>query len=67
MMMEGYDLETLYEDVGLKVRVEQQSGRAQREKKLRPLKNTTAKPKARKKETAKKDSGSRRTPRVRGR
>jgi hypothetical protein len=66
-MLDGYDLETLYDDVGLKAQVEQQSGRAQREKKLRPLKNITAKPKARKKEVAKKESGSRRAPRVRGR
>ncbi|PCH66064.1 MAG: 23S rRNA pseudouridylate synthase B [Gammaproteobacteria bacterium] len=66
MMIEGYELETLYEDVGLKAHVEQQTGgRAQREKKIRPLKNTTAKP--RKKEKITKSGKAKRTPRVRGR
>lgn len=64
-MLEGHDLETLYEDVGLQAQVEQKTGRAQREKKMRPLKHATAKP-SRKEKTAKTDK-SKRSPRVRGR
>lgn len=66
MMVEGYELETLYEDVGLKAHVEQQSGRAQREKKLRPLKNTVTK-KPHKKEQASKANKKKGGPRIRGR
>jgi len=69
MMIEGYELETLYEDVGLKSHVEHQLGRAQREKKLRPLKQQTApKTKSRKKEAVAKGGKAKRGgPRVRGR
>ncbi len=65
MMLEGRDLEALYEDVGLQAQVEQKVGRAQREKKMRPLKQTTAKP--RKTEQGAKPDKSKRNPRVRGR
>jgi 23S rRNA pseudouridine2605 synthase len=44
MMLQGNDLAALYEDVELEQNKVVKTGRAQREKKLRPLKNTTAKP-----------------------
>ena len=45
MMLEGADMEALYEEVDLVPKVVENIGRAQREKKLRPLKSTV--PKAR--------------------
>jgi len=45
MMLEGGDLEVLYEEVNLEQKVVENIGRAQREKKMRPLKSTV--PKAR--------------------
>lgn len=43
MMLQGRDLEMLYEEVGLTPQIEQKQGRAQREKKLRPLETSEAK------------------------
>ncbi|MDB2705626.1 pseudouridine synthase, partial [Pseudomonadota bacterium] len=64
MMLEGSDLEMLYEEVGLALNVEEKKGRAQREKKLRPLE--TSESKARQKSSSKPKS-TRSTSRVRGR
>ena len=65
MMLQGADLETLYEEVDLKPQVVEKVGRAQREKTLRPLKNTTAKP--HKRATNKGDKPKeKRSPRIRG-
>jgi len=43
MMLQEGDLEMLYEEVGLVAQIEKKQGRAQREKKLRPLEATTKK------------------------
>jgi 23S rRNA pseudouridine2605 synthase len=64
MMLEGGDLEMLYEEVGLALNVEEKKGRAQREKKLRPLE--TSESKARQK-SGNKPKSTRSTSRVRGR
>ena len=66
MMLEGDDVAALYEEVDLKALAPSPVGRAQRDKKLRPLKTTTVSKKTRVKdsEPAKK---SKRAPRIRGR
>jgi 23S rRNA pseudouridine2605 synthase len=64
MKLDSFDLESLYDEVDLKPQVTETVGRAQREKKLRPLKNTT--PKMKRKESSEKGQ-SKRSPRVRGR
>jgi len=43
MMLEGGDMEMLYEEVNLEPKAVEKVGRAQREKKMRPLKTTTPK------------------------
>ena len=65
MMLQGADLERLFEEVDLKPQAVEKTGRAQREKMLRPLKNTTAKsrPRSTNKETKPKVK---RSPRIRG-
>jgi 23S rRNA pseudouridine2605 synthase len=66
MMLQGQDLAALYEEVDLipnQSSVSGQPGRAQREKKLRPLKNTTPKPRTKRTE---KDTRVKRAPRIRG-
>jgi 23S rRNA pseudouridine2605 synthase len=65
MMLEGRALEALYEDVGLQIRLDKPVGRAQREKKLRPLKTAASKPQKREQNT--KEYKGKRAPRVRGR
>jgi len=67
MMLPEPDLEILYEEVDLQMNVVTQTGRAQREKKLRPLKNTTIK--ASQKSTKEKPSRNKQqgTARIRGR
>jgi 23S rRNA pseudouridine2605 synthase len=62
MMLEGGDLDALYEEVGLKVQRPEPTGRAQREKKMRPLKNQ--KPKRSNKPEADRST---KGPRLRGR
>jgi len=64
MMLEGRDLEALYEEVGLTVKRPESTGRAQREKKMRPLKSQTAKPKRSNKPDAERSA---KGPRIRGR
>jgi len=64
MMLEGGDLEMLYEEVDLQPKVEEKLGRAQREKKLRPLK-TVERP-ARQKSGGK-NKAKKGTARIRGR
>jgi 23S rRNA pseudouridine2605 synthase len=64
MMLEGRDLEALYEEVGLTVKRPESTGRAQREKKMRPLKSQTAKPKRSNKLDAERSA---KGPRIRGR
>lgn len=59
MMLEGKDLNALYEEVGLSAHEAPKTGRAQREKKMRPLKTETVKPR----QTA----APKRSPRLRGR
>ena len=67
MMLEGDDVAALYEEVDLKALVPTAVGRAQRDKKLRPLKTTISK------KTRVKDGGRtsaskpKRAPRIRGR
>ena len=67
MMLEGDDVAALYEEVDLKALVPTAVGRAQRDKKLRPLKTTVSK------KTKVKDGGRisaskpKRAPRIRGR
>jgi hypothetical protein len=65
MMLEGRDLEMLYEEVGLDAKVEEKKGRAQREKKLRPLETTESK--ARQKSSNKPKSSRGGAGRLRGR
>ncbi|MBL1321289.1 MAG: pseudouridine synthase [Methylophaga sp.] len=65
MMLEGKDLERLYESVDLQPNEVENIGRAQREKKLRPIKMTKAPP-ARQKTDSKSYKG-KRAPRIRGR
>jgi len=64
MMLEGGDVVALYEEVDLQAQASAPVGRAQRDKKLRPLKTATSK------KTRQKDSGpvskSKRAPRIRG-
>jgi 23S rRNA pseudouridine2605 synthase len=57
MMLGGGDLAALYEEVDLVPKVEAPVGRAQREKKARPVKaNTTVRPSRQKSDGAKKNS-----------
>jgi len=63
-MLEGKDLERLYESVDLKANELEKVGRAQRDKKLRPIKTTKAP--ARQKTDNKSYKG-KRSPRIRGR
>lgn len=64
MMLEGSDLETLYDAVELTAPTVPKLGRAQREKKLRSLKDFSNKPR---KKTNSDNVKSRRAPRIRGR
>lgn len=66
MMLQGQDLAALYEEVDLVANqssISGSPGRAQREKKLRPLKNTTPKSRTKKSEVRTK---TKRSPRIRG-
>jgi 23S rRNA pseudouridine2605 synthase len=62
-LLEGKELQALYEDVGLTPKLPEKSGRAQREKKIRPPKNRLSK--ARDKQQQ--GDGKRKGPRIRGR
>lgn len=64
MMLEGKDLEMLYEEVNLEPKTADKVGRAQREKKMRPLKTTTPKNRNTSSRSDMKPKGK---PRVRGR
>jgi 23S rRNA pseudouridine2605 synthase len=67
MMLEGDDVAALYEEVDLKALVPTAVGRAQRDKKMRPLK-TTARKKAKVKEGDRTSASKpKRAPRIRGR
>lgn len=66
MMLEGSDLEALYEEVNLEQKVVENVGRAQREKKMRPLKATVPKARQKASRTDGKPKGKGK-PRVRGR
>ncbi len=66
LMLEGGDLEALYESVELKAPVADTVGRAQREKKVRPPKNQMARPKREKPPQRERRSSSK-GPRIRGR
>ena len=66
MMLQGQDLAALYEEVDLVANqsaISGPAGRAQREKKLRPLKKSTPKPRTKKSEAGPK---AKRSPRIRG-
>lgn len=64
MMLQGKDLDALYESVGLQTTEAPKTGRAQREKKLRPLKTETVKPRQK---NVGNETSSKRSPRLRGR
>ncbi|MFW5450571.1 MAG: 23S rRNA pseudouridine(2605) synthase RluB [Methylophagaceae bacterium] len=64
MMLEGEDLATLYDSVELSAPVAPKIGRAQREKKLRPLKDISNKSRQK---TSSNVNKSKRSPRIRGR
>ena len=67
MMLEGDDVAALYEEVDLKALVPRAVGRAQRDKKMRPLKTTVSK-KTKVKESGRTSaSKTKRAPRIRGR
>jgi 23S rRNA pseudouridine2605 synthase len=64
MMLEGKDLEFLYKEAGMQPQEAPKVGRAQREKKLRPLKNDTVKTRQK---SGGSDTSGKRSPRLRGR
>ncbi|MDF1588655.1 MAG: pseudouridine synthase [Gammaproteobacteria bacterium] len=64
MMLQGKDLDALYEAVDLQTQQAPKAGRAQREKKLRPLKTETVKPRQK---NVSNDANTKRSPRLRGR
>ncbi|RKZ93907.1 MAG: 23S rRNA pseudouridylate synthase B [Gammaproteobacteria bacterium] len=64
MMLQDDDLAALYEEVGLEAQQPVKTGRAQREKKLRPLKTTARKPRQK---TTRDNVKGKRSPRIRGR
>lgn len=63
MMLQDDDLAALYEEVGLESQQPVKTGRAQREKKLRPLKDPARKPRQK---TTRDNVKGKRTPRIRG-
>ena len=66
MMLEGDDVAALYEEVDLKVLVPKAVGRAQRDKKMRPLKTTVSKKTKVKDSSRTSASKTKRAPRIRG-
>ena len=66
MMLEGDDVAALYEEVDLKVLVPKALGRAQRDKKMRPLKTTVSKKTKVKDSSRTSTSKTKRAPRIRG-
>lgn len=66
MMLEGDDVAALYEEVDLKVLVPKALGRAQRDKKMRPLKTTVSKKTKVKDSSRTSASKTKRAPRIRG-
>lgn len=67
MMLEGDDVAALYEEVDLKALVPRAVGRAQRDKKMRPLKTTVSKKTKVKDSSRTSASKTKRAPRIRGR
>ena len=67
MMLEGDDVAALYEEVDLKALVPKVVGRAQRDKKMRPLKTTVSKKTKVKDSSRTSASKTKRAPRIRGR
>ena len=67
MMLEGDDVAALYEEVDLKALVPKAVGRAQRDKKMRPLKTTVSKKTKVKDSSRTSASKTKRAPRIRGR
>ena len=66
MMLEGDDVAALYEEVDLKALVPKVVGRAQRDKKMRPLKTTVSKKTKVKDSSRTSASKTKRAPRIRG-
>lgn len=66
MMLEGDDVAALYEEVDLKALVPKAVGRAQRDKKMRPLKTTVSKKTKVKDSSRTSASKTKRAPRIRG-
>lgn len=66
MMLEGDDVAALYEEVDLKALVPRAVGRAQRDKKMRPLKTTVSKKTKVKDSSRTSASKTKRAPRIRG-
>lgn len=66
MMLEGDDVAALYEEVDLKALVPKAVGRAQRDKKMRPLKTTVSKKTKVKDSSRTSTSKTKRAPRIRG-
>ena len=66
MMLEGDDVAALYEEVDLKALVPKAVGRAQRDKKMRPLKTTVSKKTKVKDSSRTSASNTKRAPRIRG-